>query len=97
MFGINSWNQVGQIAEGWAKDIVKAEQDLHDKRMKICKKCPLYTDDPVFHGKCDANKYINPKTGELSDLPAPGFIGGCGCALHKKSRVKDAKCVLNKW
>ena len=97
MFGINSLNQVGQIIDGWAKDIANKEQKLYDIRMPICKKCPLYTDDVVFHGKCDAKKYYNPNTNELSNLPKEGFINGCGCKLSAKTRLKEAKCVLNKW
>lgn len=94
MFGLK---QVEQIAEGWAKDIVNAEKELYNKRMPICKKCPLFTDDVIFHGKCDAKKYYNPQTGEISTLPSKGFINGCGCVCSKKVRVKSAKCVLDRW
>ena len=65
--------------------------------IKICKKCPLFTDDLIFKGKCDAKKYYNPETNELSNFPGKGFISGCGCKLSAKTRIKDAKCVLKKW
>lgn len=99
MFGlgqINSFEQVGQIAEGWAKDIVKAEQELHDTRMEICKKCPLYSESSLGP-KCDAKKCFNTKRNEVTLYPGSDITCGCGCFLDKKTRVKDSKCVLNKW
>lgn len=97
MFGVNSLKQLSQIGEGWAKDIMNKEQQLYESRIKICKKCPLFTDDLIFKGKCDAKKYYNPETKELSNFPGKGFISGCGCKLSAKTRIKDAKCVLKKW
>ena len=71
MFGINSLKQLSQIGEGWAKDIMNKEQQLYESRIKICKKCPLFTDDLIFKGKCDAKKYYNPETNELEADAVP--------------------------
>lgn len=94
MFGINSLEQVGQIAEGWTNDLLGKEQELSDKRMAICKQCPLYDKEK---DKCDSRKCYNKDTHEVTTYPQDGFICGCGCFMQKKSRVKNAKCVLSKW
>ena len=92
MFGIS---QVGNIIEGHYKEITDQENELYNTRIEICKKCPLFSDR--YGGVCDSKKYYNPTTNKLSDLPESGFIGGCGCRLQAKTRLKNAKCVLNKW
>ena len=43
MFGINSFEQVGQIVEGHFKELTRQENALYNTRIKICEKCPLYT------------------------------------------------------
>ena len=97
MFGVNSFQQVGQIASGWAKDIVKAEQELHDERMAVCKECPLFTASSLIGPKCDSKKCWDTENNYYVSGPGKHFICGCGCALDKKTRVKSAKCVLDKW
>lgn len=94
MFGINSFEQIGQIAEGWTNDFLGKEQELSDMRMKICRKCPLYNKET---DRCDSKKCYNKETGELSTSPGNGFICGCGCYMAKASRVKNKKCVLGRW
>lgn len=84
------------IAKGIFYEITKKEQALYEKRIAICKKCPLYGKNSLGE-VCDASKCYNPKTGELLYAPATNFICGCGCMLNKKSRIKNAECVLNKW
>lgn len=97
MFGVNSVEQVKQIAEGWTKDIVKAEQELHDKRMAICNECPLMTKDKFFGPRCDVGKCYNVKTGSIEHSRSKYSICGCNCWLDKATRVKSKKCVLGKW
>lgn len=96
MFGIESFEQVEQIAEGWTNRVLKKEQELVDKRKPICLACPLHT-DTVGGGKCDRMKWYNPKTGELSMEYKTGFINGCGCPHEAALRVASKKCPLNKW
>lgn len=97
MFGLDnvtSVKQVKQIAEGWANDLLKRENELYESRMKICRKCPLYDEES---DRCDAKKCYNPKTGEIASHPFPGAICGCNCYMSKKTRVPESHCVLNKW
>lgn len=96
MFGINSFEQVGQIIEGHTKEIAHKEQDLYEQRIEICKSCPIFTNSSVGP-ICDPHKCYNKKTGESSIGIAPGFICGCGCRLGAKARLQNAKCVLGKW
>ena len=93
MFGIN----VGQVVQGHINEITKQENELYNQRIVICKQCPLFTDKKIMGYVCDSSKYYNPVTKELSDLPQSGFISGCGCRLDAALRVKNKKCVLNKW
>lgn len=94
MFGINDFSQFGQIVEGYTNYAFGKEEELSEKRMEICRKCPLYDEDT---DRCSSKKCYNKKTGELSTVPDKGFICGCNCYMTKKSRVKNAKCVLNNW
>jgi len=89
--------KAANIAEGWAKDVLNLEQKLHDERMKICLTCPLYTETSWLGKVCDAKKFYNPETGEVTSYPGDGFVQGCGCALDKKTRVQSAHCVIDKW
>lgn len=94
MFGINSLEQVGQIVEGWTNDFLGKEKELSEKRMSICKKCPLFDAKAI---KCNNKKCYNKKTNEISTSPANGFICGCGCYLTKKTKAVKAKCPLGNW
>jgi hypothetical protein len=40
--------------------------DLSNKRLGICKKCPLYTERQVGGPICSPYLYINFKTGDIS-------------------------------
>lgn len=94
MFGINSFDQVGQIVEGHYKEITKKENDLYNERIVICKECPLYS-DTVLGPVCDSKKCY--KEGRVENFPSKGAICGCGCRLGAALRVLNKKCVLNKW
>lgn len=93
MFGVD----VGQIIEGHYNEVTKQENDLYNYRIEICKQCPLYTEKELIGPICDSKKYYNPKTKELSDLPEPDFISGCGCRLQAALRVPNKKCKLEKF
>ena len=96
MFGIDSLDQVGQIAEGWTNRVLNREQELVNKRLPICLKCPLHT-DTIGGGKCDRNKWYNPETKDLSTEYHPGYISACGCPHEAALRVASKKCPLDKW
>ena len=95
MFGINSFEQVGQIAEGHFKEITKQENELYEFRIKICRKCPLFSEGS-FGPYCDSKKCIDKNTHELT-YGNFNAICGCGCRLKAKLRLKKAHCVLEKW
>ena len=63
--------------------------------MSICKECPLYSEK--YGGYCDPKLWINPRTGQVSDVEMVGWVKGCGCRLMAKTRNKNNHCVLNKW
>ena len=94
MFGINSFEQVQEIAEGWTNDLLGREQELSDKRMAICRKCPLYNEKT---DRCDSKRCYNTETGEITQYPGPNIICGCGCYLGPKTRSKRSKCPMSKW
>ena len=94
MFGINSFAQVGQIAEGHFKEITKQENELYESRIKICRECPLFSHS-TLGDVCDAKKCWDGN--KVVKYPGPDIICGCGCRLDAKARVRGAKCVLNKW
>ncbi len=96
MFGINSFEQVGQIVEGHYKELTNQENTLYEQRIKICKECPLYTESAIGP-ICDSKKCWNSVTKEVTTFPKTDSTCGCGCRLQAKSRLKNAKCVLGKW
>jgi hypothetical protein len=65
-------------------------------RLEICKHCPLYSNG-VMGPMCSSNMWVHPMTNVVSMKYKSGYIRGCGCRLTAKARLKDAKCVLNKW
>ncbi len=89
-------NQLAQIATGFINDIVKREEDLHRTRIAICKQCPIY-EESVYGPRCSARKYLNKETNHIQYIPCKDCVNGCGCLLNKKTRVRDAKCPLDKW
>ena len=93
MFGINS---VSDIVAGHFNEITNRENELYETRIEVCKKCPLYSESklgPI----CDSSKCLNIKTNELVYGPGKDITCGCGCRLNAKLRLKNAKCVLEKW
>ena len=94
MFGINSFEQIKEIAEGWTNYALGREKELSESRMKICRECSLYNEKT---DRCDSKRCYNKETGELKTYPEKGFICGCGCVLHAKSRLINAKCPMLKW
>lgn len=87
---------VSQIVEGTLKNIFNIDEELSKERLKVCRKCPLYIKDFELGAICNHRLYINEKD-EVSDRPKVGFKKGCGCLLRAKTRVTNAKCIINKW
>ncbi len=66
--------------------------ELSEKRLEICKKCPLWSETstgPV----CNNGKFIN-KNGEWSYFPKSGYVKGCGCKLNYKTKNPNAHCII---
>lgn len=89
-------SQISQIAKGFFNNLLNKEEDLYESRIRICRECPIRTVDRVFGEICDPSLYINEKN-EVSKQSKPGFKKGCGCILSSKTRVDEAKCIINKW
>lgn len=70
-------------------------KSISEARMKICKKCPIYS--PVLGGVCNRKLYLDPKTGDISIEKRQGYIRGCGCSLRLKTTVASEECPAGKW
>lgn len=92
MFG-----KVGDIIEGHYKELTNQENDLYEKRIAICRKCPLYTVNKDLGEICDGKKCFNSKLNSIEPIPSHDTICGCGCRLKAKTRLVNAECVLNRW
>ena len=73
------------------------EEDLYEKRMKICRECPLYKWDNFYGPICNSSKYLSPDGDDASYFPKPGWIKGCGCKLKFKVANPRGKCHAGKW
>lgn len=71
-------------------------EDLANKRLNICYKCPLYKKD-VLGERCNSQRYINPDTDEWSYFPKKGYIKGCNCIVTLKAKNPKGHCVAGKW
>jgi hypothetical protein len=92
MFGYN----VKQIAQGWAKKMLRQGEHLYNKRIVICRQCPLYNDNPTLLKEvCDAHRCVDPITLKVSY--DDNAVCGCGCELSAALRLENKKCVLKKW
>ena len=88
---------LGAIIKGHTKEVFNREKSLFETRMKICNECELMTHDKILGNICNRKKWLNIKTGEVSDTKKDGFFNGCGCRLNAKLRIKEAECPINKW
>ena len=68
--------------------------ELVDKRLEICKACPLYK-DTAFGGVCNPKLYIN-EEGETSYIPKEGYKKGCNCILRRKAANPGNHCIIGK-
>ena len=46
---------------------------------------------------CNSRLWLNVNTGDVSTTMKPGYINGCSCRLHAKTRLPNAKCPAGKW
>jgi len=84
------------IIKGHINELLNKEFELYSERIKICDQCELQSLTTI--GKiCDHRKCIFENELYKSDKKPIGSICGCGCRLDAKLRLKDEKCILNKW
>ena len=70
--------------------------ELVEKRLEICKKCPLYKEDE-FGSVCDSGKYISRDGTDWSYLPKKGYVKGCNCRLEHKAKHPSNHCIIQLW
>ena len=87
--------EIGAIVKGHINEALGLGEDLKEKRMKICRQCPLFKD--VLGGICNSNLWLNPKTNEISIEQENGYYRGCGCRLQAKTTLSTASCPAKKW
>lgn len=88
---------VSAIIDGHVKEALKQNNSLSERRLAICKTCPIYTETPVLGPVCNSHICYNQKTGEIRQTRGDGFKCGCGCRLRAKTRLDYAKCPIGKW
>lgn len=91
----NVINQGKNIVKGHVRELLGLDQDISQQRMKICLKCPLYKNN--LGGQCNSALYLNPETGDVSNVKKDGYFKGCGCRLNAKTRLAGAHCPALKW
>lgn len=89
--------QITDIINGHINEALGKYEELFEQRMKMCKMCPLYKESPIGP-ICNPKLYISTTDKEtVSDRPKIGYTRGCGCRLNAKTRLKTARCIVNKW
>lgn len=91
----NVIEQAKDIVVGHYNEVVGNNQSLSEKRLAICKVCPLFRD--VVGGVCNPGLYYNPTTKEVSPTKKEGFKSGCGCRLNAKTTLPGASCPTGQW
>ncbi len=86
---------ITDIIKGHANEFLGLNEDMSQKRLAICKKCPIYS--PSYGGLCNSDLYINPETGRISFEAKEGYVRGCGCRLKAKTTLPNSHCIINKW
>ena len=71
-------------------------EDFVEKRLAICKKCPIMRMTELGM-RCDDRKWISPDGTQGSFFKRDGWRKGCGCYLSSKTRNASNHCVINKW
>lgn len=89
---------VKNIIQGHINEFLGNNKAISVPRRQVCLKCPLYhINDFWGWAECNSNKYLDPKTGDCSDTPKPGYYKGCGCRIEAKITVPGEKCPAGKW
>lgn len=87
--------EIGNIIKGHVNEFLGLNEDISEKRMQICKKCPIFKDS--LGGICNNRLWLDPKTDDVSYEYKEGYFRGCGCRLQAKTKLSKAICPANKW
>lgn len=87
--------EVGNIISGHINEMLGLNKDISEARIKICKKCPIYS--PILGGVCNNKLYLNPENGDVSVDKKDNYIRGCGCRILAKTTISTEHCPANKW
>jgi len=88
-------SQLGDIIEGHLNELLKNNEELSERRLKICSTCPI-AKQTATGIMCDSSKWIN-RYGEVVTKETTGYVRGCGCRMLAKTTLENARCVVNKW
>jgi hypothetical protein len=100
-------SKIEEIYSGWKNSYLNDKGKLDDdimflaeKRLDVCRVCPLYTKgsdvtEPTSVMKVYPNKYFcdHNKSIVINNLT----YEGCGCPIDKKVFSVNSKCPANKW
>lgn len=87
---------VRDILKGHMKEITNNNEDLYEKRIAICRECPLFKLS-VVGPLCNSLLYLNTDLDIAFPNDGPNRVRGCGCRLDAKTRLEDNVCPANKW
>ena len=71
-------------------------EELQEKRIAICKECPLYK-ETNYGAVCNSAKYLSPDGKDWSWLAKNGYVKGCGCHISTITRNPNKSCNAGKW
>ena len=87
---------IKDVASGIINKVLDRNAEIAEKRMEICKSCPLYKEG-IRGPICNPNLWIN-KNGEVSNIKLNDeYKRGCNCFLILKTRNISNSCIINKW
>lgn len=86
---------IKNIVHGHINEIFNLNEDISKNRLKICYRCPLYSNK--LGGICNSRLWLDVNTGDVSTTMKKGYVRGCGCRLLSKTRLPNEKCPTNKW
>ena len=86
---------IKNIVHGHINEIFNLNEDISKNRLKICYRCPLYSNK--LGGICNSRLWLDVNTGDVSTTMKKGYVRGCGCRLLSKTRLPNEICPANKW
>lgn len=86
---------IKDIIEGHINEALNKNKEMSDRRMTICKACPLFKETTVGP-ICNPALWINAE-GKTSDHELDGYVKGCRCRLNAKTKTMNSHCVIGKW